>query len=295
MCYLCRWKNESERDMRIVVTFMVAALACLAAAAKGTITKHENEVAEGYNFLLYEPENVLHKSEEWLHESEILCEPENVSGKLPLIIALHGGSVCGADLDMVANCGAMDALNSGMELEAYVVAPQNNSRSDWSADRIMAFVSYLTEHYNVDTNRISAIGLSMGAYGVADLIAAYPDKIAAGIVLGGALAHGDAANLNKVPLWIIRGLKDREHAIARTEQTVKEMQAADPKTSRLIYSRVKGLGHRQHERALYVADCYNWLMSHSLADEGRAVQPAIEVKQLFKHEIRKKGNNVSKK
>jgi predicted peptidase len=284
--------------------------------AKGTITKHENEVAEGYNFLLYEPENVLHKSEKGLresenllqesdrvsyeserllHESEILYEPENAGGKLPLVIALHGGSVCGADLEMVANYGAMDALNSGMELETYVVAPQNNSRSEWSADRIMAIVSYLTEHYNVDTNRISAIGLSMGAYGVADLIAAYPDKIAAGIVLGGALVHGDAANLNKVPLWIIRGLKDREHAIARTEQTVKEMQAADPKTSRLIYSRVKGLGHRQHERALYVADCYNWLISHSLADEGRAVKPAIEVKQLFKHEIRKKGNNVSKK
>jgi predicted peptidase len=178
---------------------------------------------------------------------------------------------------MVDNFGTMDALESGMELSAYVVAPQNSSRSDWSADKIMNIVNYVVDHYSVDITRISAIGMSMGAYGVADLIAAYPDDIAAGIVLGGGLAHGDAANLNKVPLWIIRGLKDRDEAIARTEQTVKDMQASAPTTPRLVYTQVEGLDHRQHERALYMTDFYNWLMLHSITDEGRAVKPVFEV------------------
>jgi predicted peptidase len=243
--------------MRTIFIFLISAFFCLTAVAKGTITKHEQEVADGYNFLLY--------------------EPESVDEKLPIIVALHGGSACGNDLDMVDNFGTMDALESGMELNAYVIAPQNSSRSDWSADKIMNIVNYVVGHYNVDTNRISAIGMSVGAYGVADLIAAYPDNIAAGIVLGGGLAHGDAANLNKVPLWIIRGLKDRESAIARTEKSVKDMQEADPATPRLVYTKVKGLDHRQHERALYMSDFYNWLMSHSITDEGRAVKPAFEV------------------
>jgi predicted peptidase len=243
--------------MRTILTFLIAAFICLTATAKGTITKHEQEVANSYNFLLYEPEN---KSE-----------------KLPIIVALHGGSVCGNDLDMVDNFGTMDALESGMELNAYVIAPQNSSRSDWSADKIMNIVNYVAEQYSVDTNKISAIGMSMGAYGVADLIAAYPNNIAAGIVLGGGLAHGDAANLNKVPLWIIRGLKDREEAIARTEKTVKDMHESYPTSPRLAYTKVEGLDHRQHERALYMTDFYNWLISHSIADEGRAIKPVFEV------------------
>jgi predicted peptidase len=249
--------SKNKIVMRTIFTFLISAFICLTAAAKGTITKHEQEVTNGYNFLLY--------------------EPENTSEKLPIIIALHGGSVCGNDLGMVDNFGTMDALESGMELSAYVIAPQNSSRSDWSADKIMNIVNYVAEHYSVDTNRISAIGMSMGAYGVADLIAAYPDNIAAGIVLGGGLAHGDAANLNKVPLWIIRGLKDRRETIARTEKTVKDMQESDPTTPRLVYTKVEGLEHRQHERALYMTDFYKWLMSHSIADEGRTVKPVFEV------------------
>lgn len=236
---------------------MLFAIVGFSAVAKATITRHENEVVNGYNFLLY--------------------EPESVDGNLPLIIALHGGSACGSNLDFVDNFGTMDALESGMELDAYVVAPQNGSRSDWSADKIMNVVNYIAEHYSVDKNRISAIGMSMGAYGVADLIAAYPENIAAGIVLGGGLAHGDVANLNKVPLWIIRGMKDRDDAIARTEKTIQNMREADPETSRLIYTKVEGLDHRQHERALYMSDFYNWLISHSITDDGRAVKPAFEV------------------
>jgi predicted peptidase len=243
--------------MRTIFVFLLSAFFCLTAVAKGTITKHEQEVADGYNFLLY--------------------EPENTSEKLPIVVALHGGSACGNDLDMVDNFGTIDALESGMELNAYVIAPQNGSRSDWSADRIMNIVNYVAEHYNVDTNRISAIGMSMGAYGVADLIAAYPENIAAGIVLGGGLAHGKVANLNKVPLWIIRGLKDREVAIAITENTVKAMQKAEPVTPRLVYTKVEGLDHRQHERVLYMADFYNWLISHSITDDGRAVKPVFDV------------------
>jgi predicted peptidase len=243
--------------MRTIFTFLLLAFICLTAIAKGTITKHEQEVSNGYNFLLY--------------------EPENTGEKLPIIVALHGGSVCGNNLDMVDNFGPMDALESGMELSAYVIAPQNSSRGDWSADKIMNIVNYVAEHYSVDTDRISAIGMSMGAYGVADLIAAYPDNIAAGIVLGGGLAHGDAASLNKVPLWIIRGLKDRDEAIARTEKTVKDMQESDPTTPRLVYTKVEGLEHRQHERALYMTDFYNWLISHGITDEGRTVKPVFEV------------------
>jgi predicted peptidase len=243
--------------MRTIFTFLLSAFICLTAVAKGTITKHEQEVADSYNFLLYEPQNTIEK--------------------LPIIVSLHGGGVCGNNLDMVDNFGTMDALESGMELNAYVVAPQNSSRSDWSADKIMKIVNYVAEHYNVDTNRISAIGMSMGAYGVADLIAAYPDNIAAGIILGGGLSHGKIENLNKVPLWIIRGLNDREIAIAITENTVREMQRADSTTPRLVYTKVEGLDHRQHERVLYMTNFYNWLMSHSITDEGRAVRHVFEV------------------
>jgi predicted peptidase len=243
--------------MRIFCSILLTLSISICVSAKGKITRHENEVPDSYNFLLYEPEDIA--------ESK------------PLVIALHGGSACGNDLDQVDIFGTIDAIESGMEIDAYVIAPQNNQRKDWSAEKVMKVVDYVSTRYNVDRNRISAIGMSMGAYGVADLIAEYPDSIAAGIVLGGGIAHGDAANLNRVPLWIIRGMKDRDEAIARTENTIEKMKKADSNTPRLVYTKVDGLDHRQHERALYMPAFYNWLISHSLTDDGRAVKPIFEV------------------
>lgn len=242
--------------MRHLFTIATLLIASICASAKGTFTTHEGDAPDGYNFILY--------------------TPDSAAGKLPLIITLHSRSASGRNLSSVDMFGTIDALHSGMELDAVVLAPQATS-DRWDAAAIMNDVDWVADNYAIDTDRIYAIGMSMGGNGVADLAAAYPDRIAAAIVLAGSLTAGDETALNRLPLWVIRGLKDREEAIARTDSMIARMRALPDHAPRLVYTKVKGLDHRQHERILYMPAFYEWLMSHTLHDPNRSVNTTFEV------------------
>ncbi len=242
--------------MHRVILSAALVLVSLAASAKGTFSNHENQVTDGYNFILY--------------------EPDSATTALPLIITLHSRGSAGTDLADVDIFGTIDALHSGLELDAVVLAPQATG-DQWDVEKIINTADWVLSNRNIDPDRVYAIGMSMGGNGVADLAAAYPDRLAAAIVLAGAITKGDVANLNKLPLWVIRGKKDREEAIARTDWMIKEMRSQPDKAPRLVYSKVKGLDHRQHERILYMPYFYEWLLSHNLANPNRPVNTTIDV------------------
>lgn len=253
--------------MRSFISSLIMAVSLLLmgsfeAFSQGVFTQYVNEVPDGYNFILYEPASP--------------AEAEGGNPALPLIVTLHSRSASGENLDAVDMFGTIDALHSGMALNALVLAPQATG-DQWDAQKIMKDIEWVIANRNVDTDRIYAIGMSMGGNGVADLAAAYPDKIAAAIVLAGGLTKGDVSELNKLPLWMIRGLDDREEAIARTDKMIAEMRAQTDHAPRLVYSKVKGLDHRQHERILYMPYFYDWLMSHNLNNPNRSVNTTIDV------------------
>lgn len=243
--------------MRNIVMTALMALVCFSLSAKGSFTNHENEVADGYNFILYQPDSAT-------------------SQPLPLIVTLHSRSASGKNLDDVDKFGTIDALRSGMELNAVVLAPQATG-DRWDAAKVMKDVDWALANCNIDPDRIYAIGMSMGGNGVASLAAENPDRIAAAIILAGSLDNGTTANLNKLPLWVIRGQNDREEAIAQTDRMVSEMRSQPDKAPRLVYSKVKGLDHRQHERILYMPYFYQWLMGHNLSDPGRGVNTTVDI------------------
>lgn len=242
--------------MRYITIFLTILLPSFFAYANGTFSNHTGEVDRGYNFILY--------------------EPDSVKTPLPLIITLHSRGSAGNNLTDVDLFGTIDALHSGMELNAIVLAPQATA-DKWDVEKVMKNVDWVLANKNVDRNRIYAIGMSMGGNGVANLAAAYPDRIAAAIVLAGSLTTGEVTNLNKLPLWIIRGREDRAEAIARTDKMVETMRSQPDHAPRLVYSKVKGLDHRQHERILYMPYFYEWLMSHNLENPNRPVNTTIDV------------------
>lgn len=238
--------------MRKFNSLLAALGVCLSLSAE--VTFHKDEVAGGYDFVLF--------------------IPDTVETPMPLIISLHSRGSSGKNLQDVDYFGTIDAIQSGINVEAIVLAPQATG-DKWDVGKVMKDIQYVIDCCNVDTNRVYAIGMSMGGNGVADLVAAHPDRFAAAIILAGGLTAGDPAALSQVPLWVIRGLKDREEAIYRTDDMVKSIRKADG--SRIVYSRVKDLDHRQHERILYIPYFYEWLLSHNLLTEGRPVSPTIDV------------------
>lgn len=220
------------------------------------LTAHYGKVADAYNFWLYSPDNT--------EESK------------PLVIFLHGSSLCGNDLSRVKRYGTIDAIEKGRELDAFVLAPQNTGGS-WKPAKIMNIVDWAEEHYNIDKDRIYVLGMSLGGYGTIDLAAAYPDRIAAAIALCGGGTSKNLSALNRVPLWIVHGTADRAVSISQSDRVVASMRTADPETPRLIYNRVAGMNHSQPARMFYLKDTYDWLFSHSLKDPDREVALSFSV------------------
>lgn len=222
----------------------------------GKLEPFTNKVKGGYNFWVY--------------------TPDKVEGKKPLVVFLHGQSLCGRNLSRVRTYGPLDAIDRGKKIDAYILAPQNPGGS-WKPEKVMALVAWMQVHYEVDANRIYVVGMSLGGYGTIDFSATYPDRIAAAMAICGGGTVKDNKPLSRLPLWILHGTADRAVPIAHSDRIVNELKSYEGGTTRLIYNRLQGFNHGRPGRLFYMTECYDWLFSHSLQDEGRPVNRGIRI------------------
>lgn len=223
------------------------------------LTAHRGDVKEAYNFWFYEPPV----------SGDTLSSPSK-----PLIVFLHGKSLSGKNLNRVKRYGPINALEMGMKIDAYVIAPQTSN--GWSPQRVIRLVDWAEEHYAVDTNRIYLIGMSMGGFGTLDVAGTYPDRFAAAMALCGGSTLKEYCGLNRMPLWILHGTADRAVGISASQRVVDAMEACDT-TERLIWTPLQGANHGRLARIFYMQKTYEWLFSHSLADRGRSVNREYDI------------------
>lgn len=263
---------------------LVAVMAGCCADANARVTAHKDVVPEGYNF--------------WIHQPD-----DSAARARPLIIFLHGSSLCGTNLDRVRNYGCLSALEAGRKVDAFLLAPQNPGGS-WKPKRVMNTLQWVINHFNVDTTRISVVGMSLGGYGTIDFVAEYPDKVAAAMAICGGGTVSSFKQLNQVPMWIIHGLADRAVSVKESRKVVESMRQADASTPLLRYDEWPGIDHGQPARVLYMTELYQWLLSHSTADSPRQVNRDIEIspakmksayKDLDSSKLRKHRGVVAKK
>lgn len=202
----------------------------------------------------------------WFHDPETVLDP---NAHFPLLIFLHGRSLCGKDLQKVKRYGAIDAVAKGRVIDTYIVAPQNPGES-WKPSKVWDIVEWAEKNYHVDKSRIYVYGMSLGGYGTIDLAAAYPDKIACAMALCGGATLKDLSGLSQVPLWIVHGTADSAVSVKESDKVVEAIKATGD-DSRLIYSRMQGVNHGQLARVFYLRQTYDWMFSHSLNDPGREV------------------------
>ena len=243
------------------------------------LTAHRGDVKEAYNFWFYEPPQADSVSAE----------------KKPLVVFLHGKSLCGSNLNRVKRYGPINALEMGMHIDAFVLAPQ--TRGSWSPQRVLRLVDWASEHYAVDSNRIYLIGMSLGGYGTLDVAGTYPDRFAAAMALCGGSTLKEFCGLNQMPLWILHGTADRAVGIGASQRVVDAMEECGD-AERLIWTPLKGANHGRLARIFYLPKTYEWLFSHSLADSARAVNRDydITVEELagrdIYRDVRSGGNKV---
>lgn len=245
------------KRLTLAATFLACTLSLL--AQKDVLTAKRNVLHNNYNFWVYTPENY-----------------EEMGAETPVIIFLHGASLCGHNLSSVRRYGPLQAIEMGMRIPALVIAPQNPGGS-WNPKKLNDLLEWTKQHYACDSTRVYVLGMSLGGYGTMDFCGTYPEKIAAGMALcGGTTLKDKKGGLGTLPFWIMHGTADRAINISRSRDVVNALKAAKEDT-RLRYDWISGASHGALARLFYVKKTYDWLFSHTTADPERAVNRDITI------------------
>lgn len=264
--------------MKRLLFFLLAVISAVNMKAQYDFLRPvKDSIPGGYNFWVYTPTDYYYSLSE-----------------TPVIIFLHGQSLCGRDLNRVRRYGPLHAIVMGRQVDALVVVPQNPGGA-WSPKKINDVLEWTKRNYACDSTRVYVIGMSLGGYGTLDFTATYPDKVAAALAMCGGCSVKDRTPLGKVPLWIIHGTADRAVPISMSKSVVNDLEKSG-NDSRLRYTWLNGGNHGTPARFFYMRKTYDWLFSHSLLDPGRPVNKDIslgmeDIPKAYKDMDYKKGTD----
>lgn len=252
---------------RMLKLISIAMVACLLSsndvAAQGTdlLSAKKNVIPGGYNFWVYTPEDYYYTQE-----------------STPLVLFLHGASLCGRDMNRALRYGTVAAIKMGREIPALVITPQNPGGA-WNPKKLNDILEWLDQNdYAYDHARIYVLGMSLGGYGTLDFVGTYPEKVAAAMALCGGCTLKDQSKMGDAPLWIIHGTADKSVSVRESQIVVNRMKQAGI-TERLRYDWLPGASHGALARYFYTWKTYEWLFSHSLRDPDRPVNRTVSISQ----------------
>ncbi|MFN4950882.1 MAG: prolyl oligopeptidase family serine peptidase [Flavobacteriales bacterium] len=188
----------------------------------------------------------------WLH----LPADSILKAKPPVLIFLHGKSLSGTDLARVKRYGVISEIEKGRKIPAVVVAPQTSN--GWDPIKVMSVLSFVKKNFDVDTNRVYVVGMSMGGYGTLNFAGKYPEQVAAAVALCGGGNIKDGCNLATVPLWIQHGTLDEAVPISESEKIVRAIKNCNGGEN-LKYTALKGADHGDLEKMFRTDELYDWL------------------------------------
>lgn len=244
--------------MKKTILLLLLTIVSLSSSAYDFLRPVKGQIPGGYNFWVYTPQDYFYSLE-----------------RTPVIIFLHGASLCGHNLNKVRRYGPLDAIVKGRDIEAITIVPQNPGGA-WNPKKVMQVLDWVKSNYQCDSTRVYVLGMSLGGFGTMDVCGTYPDRIAAGIALCGGTSLKDVSGLGKLPFWIIHGTADRAVPIRQSKEVVEKLQDSH-NDSRLRYEWLEGGNHGTPARIFYLKKTYEWLFSHSLVDKGRPVNRDINI------------------
>ena len=110
---------------RLILLCLLCSPLLLLAQTSYQFSTHRNEVSNGYNFWLSIPDTY-----------------EEQGDKMPVVVFLHGHSLCGTDLNRVRKYGCLDAIAMGRDINALIIAPQNPG-GPWDAKKINNVIDWV--------------------------------------------------------------------------------------------------------------------------------------------------------
>lgn len=198
----------------------------------------------------------------------------------PLLVFHHGigesGDGSAEQLDRLFNTGLPPIIESDnwpsdrpfIVLMTQHMAPPNTSCH--SVEEITNFLAFATEHYDVDLSRVYLTGLSCGAIGSWNYLAAHTDEVVAAAALiagdGRGAFNQAGCDLGKVALWAFHGDADNVVTVAGSVDPIEDLQACtDPEAVEAKITIYPDVGHDSWTRTYNLSaghDPYAWLLTH---------------------------------
>lgn len=139
-----------------------------------------------------------------------IYQPTDIDEALPMVIYLHGLDGCGDNLDKLVEInGLMKYINDEDILpNAIVVSPQCPD-NDWGKHTkdIIELINMLESSENIDIDRISITGMSLGGMGTFSVIKKYPNYFAAAAPVCAKVVPESCISI-KIPIQIYHGSED---------------------------------------------------------------------------------------
>lgn len=203
-------------------------------------------------------------------------KPNDRTKKYPLILFLHGAGERGIDnekhLKHILHL-ASDSFQK--EFPCYILAPQCPSGVKWvnvewtlkshimppisaTLQSVIDLVKKIIQKDLIDTQRIYVVGLSMGGFGVWDILCREPQLFAAGVPICGGGDETKAHLIKDIPIWAFHGLQDKTVLPSRTQNMVKALEKINGKVQMTLYP---DIGHNAWEKALHSHELWIWLFN----------------------------------
>ena len=187
-------------------------------------------------------------------------DPEKES--LPLIVFLHGAGERGTDINLVKTHGIPKLFEKNYnKTRAVTVSPQCDPGMTWNGQvqDLKTFIDHIVGKYNIDKDRISITGLSMGGFGTWAMGLAYPGYFSAlAPVCGGNGMIWLAELLKDIPIRAFHGAADAVVLPSASIEMVEAVNKAGGKAELTLY---EGVGHDSWIQAYEQTDLIEWLAS----------------------------------
>jgi predicted peptidase len=257
--------NPSTKDGDMNKVLMCAVLICgiLATTAYGQKKGKGGSPKTAFKMEFVTIPDNISSSFETLKKQVLLCHPlKNTKEKSPLVISLHGLGGGSKPVESRLRSSIIKELSKAENLKygAKILVPQSDPT--WNPESLSKMLDYiLSEHKDIDVNRIYCVGYSMGGKGTWEWAMLEPKRFAAISPKGFIPDYSKTASMASLAIWAMVGTKDSQPRVDGISKMKDEFAKVNSNLVKL--SIFEGANHKTASaQAKQVEGMYDWLFSH---------------------------------
>jgi len=138
-------------------------------------------------------------------------------------------------------------------------------QSEWDPDKLIKIIESVETHYNVDTQKEYATGMSMGGHGTWCIAIKYPHKFAAIAPICGD-AHEDTSLveiIKHLPVWVFHGTADAIVPFDDSEKMVEALKEVG--NTSVKFTKYNEVEHDSWTETYDNSELYAWFLQHRIA------------------------------